>query len=786
MVAPHRIIVESFTAQDLARERGISTYLGELLGRVATRSEVSVSVRTNESLPPIGIESPLHDLVRTDRHLAEAMRGASSPWVHVTGGPFPPVPGGSRILPRWIREARPGLIAIVYDIIPWLFRGEYLPSAHAQSAYLAHVKLIKTLDHVMTISDSARNDLVEHFGFDPDRVTTIGTGVDRTVFSPGTVNRTDALVSGDRGIVLVVGGSDRRKNITRMLTAWSGIGSRLRAEHRLVVVCRLDPDMHRGWLRHAVETGLEPDEVVFTDTIAQERVVNLYRAARLVVFPSLYEGYGLPVAEAASVGAPVICSDTSAMPGIVGDPAGTFDPHSAPSITNKLVECLSDDTVLAGLVRSSRAAAGRLGWDPVVERFLACTERHARKPRSRSTAPRISLISPESTALSGVAVHTGLIAEHLARMERVELLRDGRPAAPSTSADEPGCIPASALQRWDDPHPLSHVVAVIGNSPFHVHAYRHAVRRPCHVWIHDLTLEGVAYHAADSLPSAEERAQFLNSLLDPLQVLPHRFRAHARHHDPGRLRALGHRFIEPLLRGSRSVIVSSQSARAIVAGTGMIDDDRVTVIPLGFRLPTVRAERSERPTVVAMGMVGFRKDAETAIRAMAHLDPEVRLVFAGAAHDTVYRAELEGLAARMGVSERVEFTGALDDDEYWRWCMRGWVGLQLRKANHGEGSGAVTDLMAAGTPVVSGLPSSRELPAGTVSLLPHRYDDESVVTAVGALLDDDSARNTLGSAGLAHARSWTHRHVAEALRDWLLAVDGGDPAIPGGRAATGF
>jgi glycosyltransferase involved in cell wall biosynthesis len=226
---------------------------------------------------------------------------------------------------------------------------------------------------VITDSSSTRDDLVRLLSVPPDRIDVVPLGVrepGRAASTPERLLRSRYEL-GDRRIVLSVSAKRPHKNLLRLLDAVNAIP---REERPLLIVPGY-PTWHERELRsRAAELALEGD-VRFVSWVSDDDLEGLYRAARCFVFPSLYEGFGLPVLEAMQRGLPVACSDRASLPEIAGDAALLFDPENTTAITAAIGRLLSDDELCIRLAAAGRRQAGRFTWERTARETLAAYER---------------------------------------------------------------------------------------------------------------------------------------------------------------------------------------------------------------------------------------------------------------------------------------------------------------------------------------------------------------------------------------------------------------------------
>ena len=278
------------------------------------------------------------------------------------------VPAGE-LWPSWAAEGGLRLVVTLFDLIPLLFPGRYLTDVGQRRRYHARLELVRAADAVLAISETTRQDAISLLGLPPSRVVSVGTGVS-PVFRPppsreaGVVAALAAVPELRPPFVLCVGGEDDRKNIEGVLRGYALAPPAVRAGFQLVVTCAMTPGYRSRLAALAGDLGVG-EHVLLTGFVADEVLVALYQAASLLVFASLYEGFGLPVAEAMACGTPAIASGTSAL-AEVADPAGWFDPLDPAAIGAAIHRGLLDPATRAAL----QAAADRPApsWAGVADR----------------------------------------------------------------------------------------------------------------------------------------------------------------------------------------------------------------------------------------------------------------------------------------------------------------------------------------------------------------------------------------------------------------------------------
>jgi glycosyltransferase involved in cell wall biosynthesis len=256
-------------------------------------------------------------------------------------------------------------IVTVHDLIPLLLPG-YGRGPRVRFYTLMVSEAARAAAAIITDSDSSRRDIVAHLGLPEERVHAIYLAPAER-FQPDPqpddedVRRRYNL---PRRYVLYLAGHDERKNVESLVEAFHTVVN-ADSDATLVIGGAL-PEESRPPLydpRPLVATLKMEDEVRFIGRVAQGDEPALYRGAACAVFPSRYEGFGLPVLEALACGTPLVTSNVSSLPELAGDAAFTIDPDDTRALAGAIVACLVDDTVAAELRKRGPVQAARFRWE---------------------------------------------------------------------------------------------------------------------------------------------------------------------------------------------------------------------------------------------------------------------------------------------------------------------------------------------------------------------------------------------------------------------------------------
>ena len=252
----------------------------------------------------------------------------------------------TRIWPTWAQEPSVGLVVTVYDMIPSLFPQDYFQGVYR---YLLESRnqMAQQADAVMAISRTTAEDVNRLLGVDQNRIFVVPGRVSER-FSPYPTGRAGAhtLLPEQLGIepdfLLSIGNVDPRKNLRSLIRAYASLPNRLRERHQLVLTCSQAEPEALALLRAAAGDLGVSDRVVLTSFVDHDTMVLLYQSCHTMVYPSLYEGLGLPVIEAMRCGASTLVSDVGPLREIVHDPDSRFDPNDVADIEHKLRRVLDD------------------------------------------------------------------------------------------------------------------------------------------------------------------------------------------------------------------------------------------------------------------------------------------------------------------------------------------------------------------------------------------------------------------------------------------------------------
>lgn len=241
-------------------------------------------------------------------------------------------------------------VLCIHDVAP-----ERGWSSKLQTAYrrLALPPAVKNADAIITVSEFSKREIVDVFDIDPKKIYVVYNGIKEVYLSDRSGDEVDL----PDNYILYVGAMNPRKNIKRVLSAYDILQKRSDINHKLILI---GPDNKTVFQNVNLSTA---EDVVFPGFMTDEELKYVYSNADVFVYPSLYEGFGLPPLEALACGTPVVASDRGSLPEVLVDPVPLVDPIDAGAIAKEIELLLNDDQLAEEIVRKGKEYVESLSWN---------------------------------------------------------------------------------------------------------------------------------------------------------------------------------------------------------------------------------------------------------------------------------------------------------------------------------------------------------------------------------------------------------------------------------------
>jgi len=278
-------------------------------------------------------------------------------------------------------------VVTIHDLVSFLFP-RTVPRKYALYMRLMTRLAVRSADRIIAVSGATRDDLTRVLRVPDDKVAVIHEAVAPEFAIPQDAAAVEAVL-GRYGIrrpyCLFVGNLEPRKNLSRLMEAFGLLRARDVRGPDGTAAPQLVLAGTRGWLYNGIFTDVAArggaGDIVFTGYVPAADLPALYAASACFVFPSLYEGFGLPVLEAMAAGTPVVASQVGAIPEVAGDAALLVDARRPAELAEAMESVLTDRTLRARLVTRGRARASLFTWEAVARDTLAVYESaHGRVP----------------------------------------------------------------------------------------------------------------------------------------------------------------------------------------------------------------------------------------------------------------------------------------------------------------------------------------------------------------------------------------------------------------------
>lgn len=654
------------------------------------------------------------------------------------------------------------LAVTLYDIIPHLYKDQYLHNEGFEAFYYRVIEFIKSCDVILAISETTKQDAVQHLGMDPNKIVTIMGGIDSRFKVLPAVNRAELLARYGivKPYVMCTGGMDFRKNMSRLIEGFSIANRQLNHAYQLVLCCSVTSEDRQQLMEIAQRSGVAED-IVITGFVPDNEITDLYNAAEVFAFPSLYEGLGFPVLEAMACGAPVLTSNCSSLAEIAGDAARLVNPHYSSDIGAGLYELFTQPAMRAELQqRGFRQAAG-FRWETVAGKVIASYKQLIRR--------KIAIFTPLPPIRSGIADYMESILPLLARNYDCDFYVDDDYA--------PNIPPGPTVRIYN--HRLFHdraqdydaVIYQMGNSGFHIYMIPYLRVYSGIVVLHDLNLHAMSIEWTLSKDDVETYTHVLSSHYG--QSAKH-VAAAIRN---GQIERPHEQIVinKYFLNKAKEVIVHSRYCKDSLNSDG-VRNVRVT------RLPAKAAAVPDRTSCAggnkfvfaSFGYATPHKQIETAIRAFGRLvcqgitNIEYRLV---GPIDPQFLRQVRSLIREERLESYVKVLGHVDDAAYQRHLSETDAAINLRYPTYGESSASLLDILSSGIPaIISNIGAFSEFPEETaVKLPPVPDDDTTLAEAMLRLYKDEALRAKLSQ----HARVYVAQHhsAEEYIRQLGEAIE---------------
>lgn len=373
------VLIDVQCLQGLDPERGIPRWTYNFARALKLRGQQCVGL-FNPDLPPVYdvFNDAFQELAPNSRPSLRKFANQDEV-VYICPSPFEPIRPIRSLFPLHVVQSKIPVLTIMHDLVLYLFPDLYQLNTGDEQTYQARRSVFATSDLFLSVSRSTQRDLMRLWDIELERTCVIGAGVD-PFFTPSDITPISLRNIGvTKDFVFCVGRADARKQTAFAIEMFAALPSPVREAMQLVISCRVDDNQKLSWRKLGAHLGLSENQLIITGLVSDDLLRALYSESSVFVEPSLYEGFGFPIAEAASCGTVVISSNTSSMIEILEWPESTFDPQDLAAASSLLNRALTDDSYRVRNLEAGKMVRDRHSWDKVAIRAISAIDKLARR-----------------------------------------------------------------------------------------------------------------------------------------------------------------------------------------------------------------------------------------------------------------------------------------------------------------------------------------------------------------------------------------------------------------------
>jgi glycosyltransferase involved in cell wall biosynthesis len=675
----------------------------------------------------------------------------------------------------------------LYDLIPMLQPEKYLTEPTHKKVYLRRAQALKRADLLFAISASSGQEAIEILQIPPERIVMIGAGVAPWWFEKQILSPQAELALKDRHglkrpFILYIGGDDPRKNLKGLIAAYATLPHQIRVTYQLAIVCSLPEQTRIRLATIAKEHGLREDEILFLGFIPNDDLRLLYTTCSLFVFPSLHEGFGLPIVEAMACGAPVIGSNCTSIPEIINRNDALFDPKDPRSIADRIHKILSTPGLRESLKQWGQERAKIFTWEAragkALQAFEALHENRgsAKATQRRTTRPRplLAFVGPLPPQQSGIANYSAKLLPNLNRHYEIVCIVDQPEVTDSWITSEFAIRDVHWFET--NAEKFDYILYHLGNStlPIHMHMFGLIERHPGVVVLHDFYISDVMSWMTHIGYTHDSFARILYDSHGFSALEKERLTSHAESVATFPCNAT-------VLRNSIGVIVHSQHAIELaIKWFGDRASSHLRQLPF-LPYPPEATDRS-----AARKRLGFHENAflvcnfgwitplklndrllEAWIGSPLAKEKDCFLAFVGQNADGDYGKRLSERISNRGADSRIRVTGYCTEEQYRDYLAAADLAVQLRSGSRGETSGTIFDCLSRNLPVITNAHGSiAEFPDDVVTKLEDEFTNATLVSAIGYLRENKELRQKFAKNAVSYVNQKHHpERIGERYRE---------------------
>lgn len=678
--------------------------------------------------------------------------------------------------------------ATLYDLIPFTYPKEYIKDEKTRNFIFKKMNYLKKSNLLITISNYSLTKAQEILSLDDSQIFNCSIGIDNkfkiNIYNPLEILNFRKKYDIIKNFIFYVGGIDFRKNISGLIEAFSNLPYLLKEKYQLVIIVSDVLNSTKPYVNlFNKKYNLKKNQLILLNKVSDNELIMLYNLCSLFVFPSLYEGFGLPILEAMACGATTICSNTSSMPEAAGNKDALFNPRISREITKKMIDALTNESFRISLNDHAKEHITNFTWEKTAKKVLEVFEnsiknRHIKQSSTLNYKKKMAFITPLPPEKTGLADYSAQILPNLSHYYDITIIINQKKIKDDWLEATFQIQDVNWFIRYNSYFDI--ILYQFGNSNFHYYMLKLLKLFPGIVVLHDFFLSGLYNWLDMAVPSEKgifPRALYYSHGFGSLLKLKNKNRQKIIDSYPCNLY---------VLKRSLGIIVLSQYTINLAKewyGSNIVKKfklvNHVAYInkKLSHEVKNINKEKlgfaKDDFLICSFGFIGEPKLYHRIIDALSNScfsKKKFFFILVGGNYDENYNSLLLKQIKNYNLSKNIKFTGFCDPEIFKEYLLATDIAIQLRSKSRGETSGCVFKCLSYGIPtIINAHGSFNEIPKDIVLRIKDQFDNEELTNAINILYKDSKLRNILSKNSLNYIKAW--HHSAKVAKQYYNAIE---------------
>lgn len=637
------------------------------------------------------------------------------------------------------------IVMTFYDLIPLIFEDIYLKnwSKNIANEYISRlIRIERISDIIITISESSKKDLIDILEIDPLKLKIIYPGIKKNFIDYHSEKNLD-----NKEYLLYVGGFDQRKNMENAVIAFKNLIEKYNYKYLdFVIVCQYN-DKTPDFLNFLKKIGIY-ERIKLTGYISEKELTELYKNAKVFFFPSLYEGFGLPILEAMIAGIPIAASNNSSIPEILDGTGLLFDPENIDDMVEKLNIVLSNKTIVDDLREKGKNRASQFSWDQSAREILQIFDNLTPSSGEYSPKMKLAYFTCLSPLKSGISDYSEELLPYLSKYADIDIYIDD-----GYKPSNIDIIKKFRIFNYKDlENRISYYDTVLyhmGNNLFHIYIYNTLMKYRGIVVFHDIFLHGLIWNTT---LAKGNKIRYIDEFKycygeKGKNVAEDAIKS-------GSYPDFEYPLLKRMLDNSLGAIVHSEFGKNIILG----EKKDINIVKINQPMPMSKNTLDKNVIrknlrigkddiiIVSFGYIFPHKRIHKAISAFAKFHkkfPNSKYFLIGQSHDN---GTLNQLVEKLEIKKSVIFTGFLHLEKAMEYITASDICMNLRYPTAGETSSSALRILGIGRPiVVSNVGWFSELPDNCSAKVDiDNYEEDLILEYLNVLISNEKLRIKMG------------------------------------------